>query len=40
MHLSICALGLALPLIVGIPQQSSSAEAQAVIQHRAHDEYE
>jgi hypothetical protein len=40
MHPSIFALGLAFPLIVGAPQQSSSAEPQAAIQQRAHDEYE
>jgi hypothetical protein len=36
----IFALGLAFPLIVGAPEQSSFAEPQAAIQHRAHDEYE
>jgi hypothetical protein len=40
MHSSIFALGLAFPLIVGAPQQSSSAEPQAAIQQRAHEEYE
>jgi hypothetical protein len=39
-HPSIFALGLAFPLILEAPQQSSSAEPQAAIQQRAHDEYE
>jgi hypothetical protein len=40
MHPSIFALGLVLALIVAASQRDDSAEPQATMQQRAHDEYE